>query len=67
VKKCPVCRSCLKQVMLESTGLLYWYCTLEKQVYKYTLYNSNSQVGFIKEEDKLVILSIKSMFGDKIE
>jgi hypothetical protein len=58
MKKCPVCKSCLKQVMIESTGLLYWYCTLEKQTYKYNL-----EI----EEDKLVISTIKSMFGERVE
>jgi ribosomal protein L37AE/L43A len=67
MKKCPECKSCLKQVMLESTGLLYWYCTLCKQVYKYEMYYYNSQIRFTKEEDKLVISTIKSMFGEKIE
>jgi ribosomal protein L37AE/L43A len=62
LKKCPECVSCLKQVMLESTGLLYWYCTLCKTVYRHTL---NTKLEL--EEDNLVISTIKSMFGDKIE
>jgi ribosomal protein L37AE/L43A len=62
VKKCPVCISCLKQVLLESSGLMYWYCELCNQVYQHTL---NTKLEL--EEDKLVISTVKSMFGGRIE
>jgi hypothetical protein len=41
---------------------MYWYCGLCNQVYQHTL-NTKLQL----EEDKLVISTIKSMFGERVE